>query len=521
MILLLMENISYKILLTVDTAGTTDPIYKLLDPNDVNAVNDDNDTARLAINNVEQAELHSGTSNFTFTVTHTGAEVPGGYTVTWYTQNSSPVSASFPSDYTGTGGTLNFTGAIGETKTIDIVVNGDTRLEPNETFKVVLSSVNSGGRSVLIPTIGKVGIGTILNDDAATFAVNDVSITEGNSGTQLLNFTVTLSEDVEASNPVTIDYVTSNGTAIAGEDYVYKTGTLSFTGLKNETKTISVTINGDPKVELNETFNFLLSNIQSVGLPDSILSNMTFLKATGIGTINNDDAATVSINNVTHNEGNGGTTTYDFTVTLSNPSDTVTTVNYTTVDGTAVSTEDYTTNSGTLTFAPGETTKTITVLVNGDTKVELDEAFTVSLSNLVNNGRNITLPVETATGTGTITNDDAATLAIDNVSITEGNSGTSILTFTVTHSGGSIDVPFSVDFATANGTAKTTDGDYVSNTGTLNFSGTSGDTRTIEITINGDTKIELNEAFTVGLSNLLASGRNITIATATGTGTNQ
>ncbi|MFZ4401257.1 MAG: HYR domain-containing protein, partial [Bacteroidales bacterium] len=513
-------NIPYTIVLTVDTAGTTDPIYKPLNPNDVNAINDDNDTARLAINNVEQLELHSGTSNFAFTVTHTGAEVPGGYTVTWYTQNSSPVSASFPSDYAGTGGTLSFTGAIGETKTINIVVNGDTRLEPNETFKVVLASASSGGRSVLIPTAGKIGIGTILNDDAATFAINDVSITEGNSGTQLLNFTVTLSEDVEASNPVTVDYVTSNGTAIAGEDYVYKTGKLSFTGLKNETKTISVTINGDSKVELNETFNVLLSNIQSVGLPDSILSNMTFSKATGIGTINNDDAATISINNVTHNEGNSGTTSYDFTVTLTNPSDTITTVNYTTVDGTATTADlDYTANSGTLTFAAGETTKTITVLVNGDSKVELDETFTVALSSLVNNGRNITLPVGTATGTGTITNDDAATIAIDNVSITEGNSGTSLLTFNVTHSGGNLDVPFSVGYSTANGTAKTTDGDYVSNSGTLNFSGTSGETQTINITINGDTKVELNEAFTVGLSNLLASGRNITIATGTGTGT--
>ncbi|NVN93684.1 MAG: HYR domain-containing protein, partial [Bacteroidetes bacterium] len=513
-------NIPYTIVLTVDTAGTTDPIYKPLNPNDVNAINNDNDTARLAINNVRQLELNSGTSNFEFTVTHTGAEVPGGYTVTWYTQNSSPVSASFPSDYAGTGGTLSFTGAVGETKTIDIVVNGDTRVEPDETFRVVLSSVNSGGRSVLIPAIGKVGIGTILNDDGATFAINDVSITEGNSGTQLLNFTVTLSEDVESPNPITVDYVTSNGNAIAGEDYVNKTGTLSFTGSKNETKTISVTINGDTKVELNETFNVLLSNIQSVGLPDSILSSVTFLKATGIGTINNDDAATVSINSVTHNEGNSGTTSYDFTVTLSNPSDTITTVNYTTVDGTATTADlDYTANSGILTFAAGETTKTITVLVNGDTKVELNEAFTVALSGLVANGRNITLPVGTATGTGTITNDDAATLAIDNVSITEGNSGTSVLTFTVTHSGGSIDVPFSLDYATANGTAKTTDGDYVSKTGTLNFSGTSGETQTINVTINGDTKVELNEAFTVGLSNLLASGRNITIATGTGTGT--
>ena len=64
----------------------------------------------------------------------------------------------------------------------------------------------------------------------------------------------------------------------------------------------------------------------------------------------------------------------------------------------------------TLTFGPGETTKQVTVLVNGDTTYETDETFTVHLSNAVN------ATISDATGVGTILNDDAQpSFAIDDV----------------------------------------------------------------------------------------------------------
>ena len=97
----------------------------------------------------------------------------------------------------------------------------------------------------------------------------------------------------------------------------------------------------------------------------------------------------------------------------------------------------------------------LVVTVYGDTKLELDETFHLNLSNLDNNGRAITLG---SNGVGTILNDDAATLAINNVAIIEGNNGTSNLTFTVTHSGSTLDTPFTVDYATADGTATIADG---------------------------------------------------------------
>src|SRR5262249_36596635 len=146
---------------------------------------------------------------------------------------------------------------------------------------------------------------------------------------------------------------------------------------------------------------------------------------------------------VSHNEGNSGTTAYVFTVTKTGPTGLSATVDFQSVDGTAtVADNDYQANNGTLTFAANETTKQITVLVNGDTKFETDESFAVHLSNPVG------ATISNADGTGTIVNDDSVpSFSIDDVSHNEGNSGTTSYVFTVTKSGTSA-FGSSVDFQT-------------------------------------------------------------------------
>ena len=120
-------------------------------------------------------------------------------------------------------------------------------------------------------------------------------------------------------------------------------------------------------------------------------------KGQGIGTIKDDDTATaLSISDVSVAEGNIGTTAAVFTVSLAGASASTVTVNYATADGTAQAGSDYVAANGSLSFAPGETSKTITVQVNGDTTYELDETFTVNLSGAVN------ATVSKAQGTGTI-----------------------------------------------------------------------------------------------------------------------
>jgi len=110
----------------------------------------------------------------------------------------------------------------------------------------------------------------------------------------------------------------------------------------------------------------------------------------------------VAINDVSVVEGNSGTTNAVFTVTLSSASTKTVTVSYSTANNTATAGSDYVASVGTLTFNPGETSKTISVLVNGDTMVEGNEMFFVDLTSATN------ATIADGQGVGTIIDDDAA-----------------------------------------------------------------------------------------------------------------
>ena len=189
-------------------------------------------------------------------------------------------------------------------------------------------------------------------------------------------------------------YATANGTATAGSDYRAAAGTLTFAPGQTS-KTITVLVNGDRLGEPNETY---FVNLSSPG-------NATIADGQGAGTIV-DDEPRISISDVTRVEGNSGTTSFVFTVTLSAAYDVPVTVNFATANGTAkTGNNDYVGTSGTLTFAPGQTTKTVTVLVKGDTKKESNESFFVNLSGATN------ALILDSQGVGTILNDDGGALA--------------------------------------------------------------------------------------------------------------
>lgn len=331
-----------------------------------------------------------------------------------------------------------------------------------------------------------------------TLSINDVTVTEGNSGTTNATFTVTLS--AANTSAVTVKYDTANGTATAGSDYQSASGTLTFAP-GDTSKTITVAVNGDTVAEPDETFAVNLSNP----------TNATIADGQGIGTIKNDDLAAsppgISINDVAVTEGNSGTTDAIFTVSLSAVSSSTVTVNFATADGTATAGSDYQSRTGTLSFAPGETSKTITVAVNGDTTFESNETFFVNLSSAAN------ASITDNQGVGTINNDDSPpTLSINDVAVTEGNSGTTSATFTATLSAPSA-LAVTVKYDTADGTA-TAGSDYQSSTGTLTFA--PGETsKTVSVTVNGDTAFEPDETFFVNLSN----PTNATIADGQGIGT--
>jgi probable HAF family extracellular repeat protein len=204
-------------------------------------------------------------------------------------------------------------------------------------------------------------------------------------------------------------------------------------------------------------------------------------------------------------EGNSGTKTATFTVTLSPASSQTVTASYSTANETATSGSDYQPASGTLTFAAGQTSQTISVLVNGDRAGEATETFLVNLSQasgaIIGNGQ----------GTGTIV-DDEPRVGIGSVSKNEGRNGTTPFIFTVTLSSAS-EEPVSVNFATQDYGAHAGD-DYEAASGTVAFA--AGETaRTITVNVRGDRIVEWEEVFYVNLTG--ASGAVISNGRGYGT----
>ncbi|MFD0724952.1 putative Ig domain-containing protein [Lysobacter brunescens] len=271
------------------------------------------------------------------------------------------------------------------TGTVTVNPTADTNIEADETVTLTLAA--GTGYTVGVPNSAT---GTILNDDLPNLVINDVTVSEGNAGITNATFTVSLSAPAGPGG-VTFNIATANASATAGVDYVAQSLTGQTIPAGSSTYTFTVLVNGDLLDENNETF---FVNVTGV-------INAVVVDGQGIGTINNDDPdPALSIDDVTVVEGNAGTVNAVFTVTLNAASGLSVQVNYATADGTATQPADYTNTSGTLTFTPGQTARTITVPVIGETVPEANETFFVNLSGATN------ATISDNQGVGTITNDD-------------------------------------------------------------------------------------------------------------------
>ncbi|MCL1526428.1 putative Ig domain-containing protein [Xanthomonas nasturtii] len=340
-------------------------------------VNDDVPTASISVSPSSVAE--DGATNLIYTVTLDQAPL-SALSVAFNVSGS----ATSGTDYAAVSSPLVI--AAGQTTgTITINPTADATIEPDET--VVISLAAGTGYNVGSPNSAT---GTILNDDQPALSINDVSLNEGNAGTTNTTFTVSLSQPA-GTGGVSFDIATADGTATAGVDYVVASLSGQSIPAGSSSATFTVLVNGDTLSEPNETFFVNVSNVSGASVGDG----------QGLGTIVNDDAApSLSIDDISVNEGNSGTTTATFTVSLSAANGQTVTVNYATADGTANAGSDYSARSGTLTFAPGTTAQGVAVTVNGDTAVEPNETFSVGLSGASN------ASIARATGTGTILNDD-------------------------------------------------------------------------------------------------------------------
>ncbi|MBX7185677.1 MAG: hypothetical protein K1Y01_11080 [Vicinamibacteria bacterium] len=359
---------------------------------EVTIVSEDPPPPAFSINDVAVGEGISGNTPMVFTV-NVSPTPTAAIGVSFSIASTGGASAGFdyvcPACAFANGiysGSLQF--SAGETSK-QILVNaiGDSAIEGDETFIVTLAS----------PTGGAViaddqGIGTILNDDGPIFSLTDATVTEGDSGSPTAVFTVVLSQTWTSS--LTVNYQTADGTATAGSDYTAVSGTLTFAA-GEASKTVSVPINPDTNIEPNETFFLNLSGASGIA---------TISDPQGVGTILADDGNRLTINDRTTKEGNSGTKNVTFTVTLTPSVSSTVTVDYATADGTASAGSDYQSTSGTLTFASGETSKQVVVVVNGDSVQEAYERFYVQLSNASANA-----VVADDSGQGTITNEDGHT----------------------------------------------------------------------------------------------------------------
>jgi CheY-like chemotaxis protein len=200
-----------------------------------------------------------------------------------------------------------------------------------------------------------------------------------------------------------------------------------------------------------------------------------------------------------------------FTVTLTGgpPGDPVT-VAYSTSNGTAGAPADYVATTGSLTFAPGEATKTVEVLVVGDSVNELAETFNLNLQNPINAALADAVGVATITDNG----DPVPTMSVSDAAISEGPSGTKTLAFTVRLSAPS-GKTVTAAYATANGTA-VAGPDYQARSGVVSFS-PGAVSQTVSVPINGDAVAELDESLFLNLS----AAANATLADAQAVGTIQ
>jgi hypothetical protein len=420
----------------------------------------------VAISDAAPVGETGGSALFTLTLSAPSA---GTVTVGYATADGSALSGS---DYVAASGFVSFT--AGATSTILAVgVLDDASDEPDEGFFVNLTT--SPGAAV---THGQ-GAATILDDDSPpSVSVADAApVGEGNSGTTPATFVLSLS--APSGFPVTVGYATTDGSALAASDYVGVTSSISFPA-GSTTTTIPVSVRGDTAFEPDETFFLDLG----------AATNATLADTQGQATILNDDAEgpSLSISDATALEHSDGSSFALFLVTLSAPSAQPVTVAYATADGTATAgSGDYVAASGTLSFKAGATLRPILVRVNGDARLEGDETFLVNLA--APSGASL----GDGQGQGTIRE---LSLAIEDVSVAEGDSGTRNAVFTVRLSYPTLRI-VRVGYLTLNGTA-VAPGDYTVRSGTLFFP-PGVTSRTIAVPVRGDTTDEADESFVVEL----------------------
>ena len=460
----------------------------------------------IAALSADKTEGDTATTAFTFTLTRAG-DPTDVHTVDFSVLGSGGDSAD-TADFGGAfpSGTVTF--ASGETtKALTIDVTGDDAVEPDEGFTVTLSNPSNG---VALDTDS--ALGSIRNDDTElSVSALDADQLEGDSGTTPFTFTVTRIGDASGANTVDFSVLGAGGDAADADDFggAFPSGTVTFASGET-TRTLTIDVSGDDVVEPDEGFTVMLANPSGEATlgTDSVPGN-----------IQTDDTK-ISVSSLAADkvEGDAGATPFTFTVTRTGDTSGTSTVDFSVLGsgGNLADPDDFggALPSGTVTFTAGVTSQVVTIDVSGDDSGEPDEGFTVTLSSP---SPGVTLDIDSAPGT--IRNDDTefSVFGTDADKV-EGDSAATSFTFSVTRSG-DVTEAGTVDYAvTGSGAAPADATDFpggVLPSGTVAFAA-GQTTQTLTVEVSGDTAPEVNEQFTVTLSNPSA---NATLGTDTATGT--
>ena len=469
-------------------------------------IEDSDDAPELYVTDASSVAEDAGPAEFTVTLAEASAKT---VTVRYATTDGSAVGGSSCSgrDYRSTSGTLTFRPGEALARDVEVPICDDSLdEEDSETFRLLLSSPSNAA----LRSGGDGATGTINdNDDLPLLSISGGSAREDATALNANNgvvFTVQL--DAVSGRDVSVDYRTfkdTGDTAESGSDYTDTSGSLTIDAGRRSA-TVTVPVLNDTLAEDAETFTMELTNPTNA----EFTGQAGFVSAKGTITDDNDPAVDLQIQNVTINE--GGTAT--FTVTLAAVSGQEVTVNWETVDGTAIGDADcngdgdFTESSGTLTFQAGNTAPDEAdpaVVTCEDDLHEPAETFGLRLRTPTN----ATAPADPATGLIN-DNDGPPHLSVDEPRALE---GAGKVTFTVTLdrvSGKDV----TVKYATADGTAEA-GRDYTARSGSLTIP--AGETsETVDVPVSNDTTSEPEEeTFTL----VLSDPQNATGDGASGTAT--
>ena len=338
-------------------------------------------------------------TTYTYTITRSGES--DGTTTVNYAITGSGTNPADGTDFVGSAfpsGTVTFGPGV-TSQDIVISVVADSGVEPDEDFTLTLSSEADTVANHQIDVITSSVGGVITNDDKLTVSISDPTVTEGDSGVVTLDYVVTLS--AAATENVTVDFTTADGTGVAGSDYTSQSSTLSFApGVVSQT--ISVVVTVENLAESDETVLVNLSNARFGGVVDT--SRVEISDAQGSGTITNDDFTPVAEanGNYTIDEGSSLSLSATGTTDADVPADNLTYTWDVNGDGTF---GDATGETPSLTWAQlvalgiddGPATRTVSVQVSDGTNTHTDTA-TLTVNNVA----------PTAVGETDSTNEDVA-----------------------------------------------------------------------------------------------------------------